>query len=316
MENQLISVVVPAYNCAELVSQCIDSLLSQTVSNLEIIVVNDGSRDETARVLQAYGDRIRVITQENQGVTAARLNGVRHARGQWIGFADADDQMEPWMYERLLQNALQEKADISHCGCREVYSDGRILRNHNTGTFRLQDRLTGLKDLIQNIVIEPSLWDKLYRKSLFEGLDEKMDRSIRNNEDMLMNFYLFSEAQRSVYQDVDPYHYCIQAQSASRGKLNPHVLYDPIAVRERILGECEQALQSDAREALVWMTLFSYRQVMDPRTPYEEDRKRLREMLREQKQYLPSLRKKTALQLQLVCSCPWLYRLFCRLLRG
>ena len=120
METPVISVVVPAYNCGPELRRCIDSILNQTCKNLEIIVVDDGSRDNTQEVLRSYGDRIRWISQKNAGVTAARLQGVRLAGGQWIGFVDGDDCIENTMYERLLENALKHGADISQCGSREI----------------------------------------------------------------------------------------------------------------------------------------------------------------------------------------------------
>ena len=313
--NDMISVVVPAYNCAPWLPRCIDSLLAQTYENLEIIVVDDGSSDETLSVLQSYGSRIRSLSQKNQGVTAARLKGVSLARGQWIGFADADDSMEPWMYARLMENAETCSADISHCGYREIEADGRVHRYKNSGIFRYQDHLTGVQDLLENTLIEPGLWNKLYRKNLFEGLSLKMDFSIRNNEDMLMNYYLFGMAESSVYEDVDPYHYRLQETSASRGELNSHRIYDPIRVRQIIAEDCPSELQQAARESLVWNTLFSYRQLVWSGEKRPQDKVNLRELLRQQRAYLPDLKKKTALQLRLLSICPRFYEMLCRAIK-
>ena len=93
----------------------------------------------------------------------------------------------------------------------------------------------GMVDALEERLIEPGLCSKLYRKELFCGLEEKMDLSIRNNEDMLMNYYLFSKANQSVYEDVCPYHYMIRSDSASHRKLSEHRIYDPVRVRELIL---------------------------------------------------------------------------------
>lgn len=195
MSGDLISVIVPAYNNAPWLPRCLDSLLAQTGVELEIIVVNDGSTDETEAVLDGYAaehDRVRAVHKENGGVTSARLRGVREASGSWIGFVDGDDEIEPQMYFRLLTNAHTFDADISHCGHQIHFPDGRVEYVHNSGELRQQDKLTGLRDLLDGGAVESSLCTKLYRRALFSGLEEKIDLSVKNNEDFLMNYYLFS----------------------------------------------------------------------------------------------------------------------------
>ena len=124
-----ISIIVPAYNIAAWLPRCLDSILGQTYQNLEVIVVDDGSTDHTGDILERYAAmdaRIRPLRKANGGVTSARLEGIRYADGEWIGFVDGDDEIEPDMYERLMGNALKYSADISHCGYQMVFSDGRI----------------------------------------------------------------------------------------------------------------------------------------------------------------------------------------------
>ena len=114
-----ISIIVPAYNIEAPLPRCLNSLLAQEYSNLEIIVVNDGSKDDTGAVMDAYAakdSRIKAIHKENGGVTSARLRGVAEATGEWIGFCDGDDFVEPDMYARLMKNAADHNAQISHCG--------------------------------------------------------------------------------------------------------------------------------------------------------------------------------------------------------
>ena len=130
MGQDRISVVVPAYNNETWLPRCLESLLAQTHENMEIIVVNDGSKDGTGAVIDGYAekyDRIKAIHQQNKGVTAARLAGMAAASGDWIGFVDSDDTVEPQMYAHLLDNARKENADISHCGHQTLFPDGRIV---------------------------------------------------------------------------------------------------------------------------------------------------------------------------------------------
>ena len=210
METERISVVVPAYNNAPWLPRCLDSLLAQTYGNLEIIVVNDGSKDDTKAVLDGYAAKhsnIHAIHKENGGVTSARLAGVAAATGDWIGFVDGDDTVEETMFAHLLENANTHQADISHCGHRVLFPDGRVEFVHGTGEKRCQDRLTGIRELLDGGQIESSLCTKLFKRELFENLAEKMDPAMKNGEDYLMNYYLFAKAERAVYEDICPYYY-------------------------------------------------------------------------------------------------------------
>lgn len=309
----LISVVVPAYNNAPWLPRCLDSLLAQTYDNLEIIVVNDGSSDDTAAVLDGYAakhDRIKAIHKENGGVTSARLRGVSESTGQWIGFIDGDDEIEPHMYEWLLENAQANDADISHCGHQILFPDGRVSYVHNTGTLRVQDHLTGVRDILDGSEVDSSLCTKLYRAQLFENLPEKMDLSIKNNEDYLMNYHLFSMANRAVYEDRCPYHYILRHGSASYRKMNEHSLFDPVKVRQSILETAPEELKQDARIALMRNLLFAYGQLaLDPAPEYDEFRARARNLIREQKTWFGLLSARNKILAHMICIAPWSFRL-------
>ena len=100
-----ISIIIPVYNLEKYIKRAVESVLKQTYSNIEVIIVDDGSSDKSWTIIQEIADgdnRVVPIHQENGGVTSARLNGVRHSMGEWIGFVDGDDEVEPDMYEILL----------------------------------------------------------------------------------------------------------------------------------------------------------------------------------------------------------------------
>lgn len=313
MDSQLISVIVPAYNIAPWLPGCLDSLLAQSHRALEIIVVDDGSSDNTRQVLEDYAardSRVRPIFKENGGVTSARLAGAAAAAGEWIGFCDGDDTVEPDMYRRLLENARTYDADISHCGHQVLFPDGRVEYVHNTGIFLRQDRLEGLRELLDAGRVDLSLCTKLFRRKLFAGLAERMDPSIKNNEDYLMNYFLFSKAERSVYEDFCPYHYILRAGSASYRELNEHILFDPVRVREIILADCEDELKGDSRRALMRNLLFAYAQLsVKPKKEHDQWRQQVQQMLEAQRAYFPLLSKRNRLLAQMVCKTPWLFRL-------
>lgn len=247
MDNNKISIIIPAYNIEQYIAATLDSVLAQSYSNFEVIVVDDGSKDGTGAIIDAYAlkdFRVRAIHQANGGVTAARLHGVAEASGDWIGFVDGDDYVEPQMYERLLENALSYNAEISHCGYQMVFPSGRVDYYYNTGCLVKQDKISGLEDLISGSFIEPGLCNKLFHKALFHSLlhDNKLPKDIKINEDLLMNYWLFKAADTAVYEDFCPYHYVLRKGSAATSKLNEHKLRDPLKVIHLILDDAEQEL--------------------------------------------------------------------------
>ena len=247
MNNNLISVIVPVYNLDNYIERCLMSIRNQTYRNIEIIVVDDGSIDDSWKVINRIAkedNRVIPIHKENGGVSSARILGLSHARGEWIGFVDGDDEIEVDMYEVLINNAFEYNADISHCGYMMIFNDGRINSFYDTKVKKIQDNTTGVIDLLEGDLIEPGLCNKLYKKSLFE--DVKLDTNIKINEDLLLNYYLFKNSQLSIFEDLTKYHYIIRDNSASRSKLNDYKIYDPIRVKEIILNDSNSEIREIA----------------------------------------------------------------------
>jgi len=311
-EMSRISVIVPVYNVAKDLPRCLDSILRQSHEDIEIITVNDGSTDGSSDILDQYGRNhanIKVIHKENGGVTSARLCGIKAATGDWIGFVDGDDEIEPDMYERLLENAEQYQAEISHCGYRMVFEDGRVHYFHNSGILFCRDREKGIKDLLSGEVVEPGLCNKLFRRELFQPLLEGdcMDSSIRINEDLLMNYYLFQQAEKTVFQDFCPYRYIVRQSSASRQKLNEHKIYDPIRVKEIIRSQCAPGVREAAERAYLNTCINTYHSLLMAGDSDKEDRKNVRALLQKEKARFETLDKKRKLMAQLICGVPGLY---------
>ena len=307
----MVSVIVPAYNLENYIARTLDSILAQTCTDIEIIIVDDGSTDGTLGVLRQYEREhaaIRVIHKENGGVTSARLRGIQEATGEWIGFVDGDDEIEPDMYERLLKNAMEHNAEISHCGYQMVFGDGRINFFHNTGVVEEQDNLTALRELLSGTRIEPGLWNKLFRATLFQNL--QMDESIKINEDLLMNFYLFSAADTSVYEDWCPYHYIVRGDSASRSKLNEHKIYDPIRVKEVILTNAPAELKEDAQRALMSTCVYSYSNlIMEKELNVQQAKRHVRNILCQHRDWCACLPSRTKLLAKMIIYLPWAFRI-------
>lgn len=244
-----ITVIVPAYNVEEWFPRCIESILNQTHRALEIIVINDGSTDGTAQLINEYAkmdDRIVAVHQENAGLIEVRERGIEMATGKYIGFVDGDDEIEPDMYERLLENALQYDAEISQCGILYCFYDGRTKKMHGTEKVSVFNSVEGYRELMQGICMEPSLCNKLYKSELLQ--DSCPDKSIVNNEDLLRNSVLFSRARKSVLEDFCGYHYWRRSESMSNNARAVQNSSNIIRARKLIM---------DLANAEVWPYAFS-----------------------------------------------------------
>ena len=214
--KELISVIIPAYNAEQFLGACLSSMTEQTYENLEVIVVNDGSSDKTGEIAAQWGQkdfRIKVVHQDNQGVSAARNAGLEIAKGDYIGFVDADDEVKNDFYEFLYQNLKKYEADISHCGF-ELVKNERIVQFHNTGIILVQNKVEALQELLSGARIEPSTCNKLFKKEVIKNLFFATD--IKFNEDLLFNIEAFKNAEKTVFEDVVKYKYNFNPSSASR----------------------------------------------------------------------------------------------------
>lgn len=313
MQNDLISIIVPVYNLENELPRCLDSILAQSYQSVEVIVVDDGSSDNSARVMRQYAERderVKPVFQSNGGVTSARLHGVRESSGQWIGFVDGDDEIESDMYERLLKNAVAYHADISHCGYQMCFEDGRIHYFHNTGILAQQDEITALKELLSGSRIEPGLCNKLFHKTLFQSLlhGEAVPPDIKINEDLLMNYLLFSAAKQTVFEDWCPYHYIVRSASASRAKLNPHRIYDPIKVKEIIRPIAPEELHDAVQQAYINTCINTYHTLLTEGAGYKDDLRKVHGLLAKEVKSFSLLGRKRKLMANMITYTPMLYR--------
>ncbi|MGE0040286.1 MAG: glycosyltransferase family 2 protein [Vicinamibacterales bacterium] len=132
-QSPLVSVVVPNYNCGRFLVRTLESVFSQSYANLEVVVVDDESTDDSLEVLAGYGDRIRVVRQRNQGVSVARNRGIQESRGELIAFLDADDEWHPEKLARQVPLFADERVGLVHCGVEYIDENGRPLGTNLTG---------------------------------------------------------------------------------------------------------------------------------------------------------------------------------------
>lgn len=226
--NEKISIIIPAYNASRFITRTLDSICNQTYKNLEIIVVDDGSDDDTLEICKNQSEkdnRIKVFHKENQGVTLARDMGISMATGEFIGFVDADDTIDPKMYECLYNNLVKYDADISHCGYKTIKENGEENLFYGTGKLIIQSNTDGIIDLIKGEIIEPSLCIKLFRKELFDDLD--YDKTMKINEDYVINLLLFKKSRKSIFVD-EPYYHYYQNENSGSSKTTKEYFYRDI----------------------------------------------------------------------------------------
>ena len=236
----LLSIIIPCYNSAQFIAATLDMLVEQGLQDCEIIVVNDGSIDSTAKLVKRYTHtypNITLINKSNEGVSVARLTGMKKAKGEYVGFVDGDDIVEQDMFEFLMNNAKKYNADISHCGYVMDFPDGHSDYYYNTGKIIVQNNQRGLKDLLEGKYIEPGLWNKIYKKKLIDSFitnQNIVDYTIKNLEDLLINYSLFKNSNIAVYEDVCMYHYTLRKSSAAT-TVRRNIFEDPLKVMKILM---------------------------------------------------------------------------------
>lgn len=214
----MISVIVPIYNISSYLPKCLDSIVGQTYRELEILLVDDGSTDESSAICDDYAARdarIRVIHKENEGLVAARKTGLREAAGEYVGYVDGDDWIEPGMYEHMLSRMQQTGAEVVICG---IYEDtGEICRQRQQF---FPDGFYDKEKLIQQIYpqmivgeeffewkLSPSVWDKLFKREKLLPFQEAVDERIRMGEDAACVYPLMLSAESCYFMEEPLYHY-------------------------------------------------------------------------------------------------------------
>lgn len=194
-----ISIIVPAYNAEQFIKQCLDCILKQTINDYEIIVVDDGSTDATASICDVFAQnnqKIRVIHQENQGVSAARNAGLRQAQGKWITFIDADDKIEPRFLEAAFEDAVSEKADFILGRWINNWDNNTRIENHNYETDSLVEGKNNLCKFWSehaHLEICRCPWGKFFKRSILEDYQIRFDEQLRYAEDTLFCLQYFTK---------------------------------------------------------------------------------------------------------------------------
>lgn len=202
-----ISVIIPVYNAAPYLRRCLDSVMSQTFDDFELILVNDGSTDDSGKICDTYAaenDNIRVIHQENQGVSAARQKGLDTAKGDYITFADPDDWVDPEMLEEMLLKAQQENADVV---ISDFWINNEIEVYYKAQPLRSIESQTVFRQLLIG-ELHGSTCNKLYRRLMIQEGDITFPRTVNYCEDLWFNCEILMECKPKIaYLNKAFYHY-------------------------------------------------------------------------------------------------------------
>ena len=224
----LISIIVPIYNCEKYLKKCISSLINQTYTNIEIILINDGSKDKSREICEKFAktdNRIKVINIKNGGVSNARNIGIASARGKYLGFIDADDWIERDMYEKMYTNMIENNANFSIC--EKIREEENEINNN---IYMIPDNIKVLK---KGEAINKSfdncdkcyggyVFNKLFNRDFIIKEKIKFDTEISISEDSLfiLEYMIKFQNLKTVYNTKPYYHYVERKNSALREKFN------------------------------------------------------------------------------------------------
>lgn len=290
--GEKISVIVPVYNVEQYLERCVDSIINQTYKNLEIILVNDGSTDNSGKLcdeLAKRDDRIRVIHKGNGGVSEARNLGIRESKGVYITFIDSDDVVSIKMLEELYSNLIKYCVDISIGNVIHSYNINNIIFSESSNEVSLWDNKQTLKEFLKAKITSFYPIAKLFKRDLLSGFE--FNNKYKLAEDaMFITEILLDRNVKAVYSFKDIYAYCHRSESATTS-INRDTVFDTIKVYDIILPKIEKKYPDLKRYVVLrknWANFEVYdKLVLSDKEIFDADRKILRnEILSSKKEIL------------------------------
>lgn len=226
----LLSVIVPIYNTAKYLPQCIESIINQTYEELEILLVDDGSKDDSFLICEEYRKkdaRIKVLRKENGGLISAKKAGLKEAKGEYVGFVDSDDWIDSNFYEQLMEGAVLTKADVV-LGDNIVEFDTykvSIKQGFEHGFYGKSDLIESVypslayKGKLYSLGISPSMCTKIFRRELVAEYQNQVPEIIKGGEDASCTYPCILNAEGMAYvRDCEGYHYRVHNSSMTHRK--------------------------------------------------------------------------------------------------
>lgn len=317
MTTPLISVIVPVYRVEKYLERCVKSILSQTYKNLEVILVDDGSPDQCPAICDACAEkdvRVKVIHQENKGLSGARNAGIDAASGEYLAFVDSDDYVNPHFIEELYQLLQDTGCAIGQCRFSYVKGDGLVEEGDSAFCIyrgeSLMEQLYGPEEKATCFVVA---WNKLYRAELFKETGIRYPEG-RIHEDEATTYRLFHEAKKLAFLDRALYGYYTENGGSITSVFSAKRLQWLTAHEERIAffkkNGYEKLLPAAYRKLCDACITFYFRcteQVKDAEELKKELRKRLETYRANGAAWIAALPLKTRMGYELFSMSPGLY---------
>lgn len=287
LKEPLISVIVPIYNVEKYLKKCLDSIVSQTYNNLQIILVNDGSTDNSAVVCARYSkkdSRIELIEQENAGLSAARNAGIEKAKGEYLVFIDSDDVVDSDYIEYLYNLIVESGADMSICGIRESYDSGKE-RNLSSG---YKNEIIERSDCLKRMLLEQgyncSAYAKLYKRELWGDI---VYPYAKHYEDLGTTYRYILHAHKVAFGSEAKYEYFIRKGSISHSEFSMKKM-DIVELTDQMCGDIEATIKSEELRKICRLRRMHARLSVLRMVPVATSNSRILEAKREMLAYVKS----------------------------
>ena len=258
--DELISVIVPVYNVEKFLDRCILSLQRQTYNNLEILLIDDGSSDQSGVICDKYASedsRIQVVHKSNGGPSSARNEGLRRCSGDYIAFVDSDDWLEPKLYETLLKLAKNNHTSITGCAAITDFEDGTFENNHkDRENGIISGKTCALDVLYQTKHAWGAMYAKLFNREIMDGV---LFPNISHLEDYSVSLQLFLKTNKVYFCNKTLYHYRSRQGSLSKAGFSINKLKTIDAaemIRNDIINRCSDKEILDAADYFVFLMNF------------------------------------------------------------
>ena len=313
MKNQksLVSIIIPVYNCEDKLGRMIDSVLKQSYKNLQLILIDDGSKDNSSSICDQYAlmdSRVEVIHQNNAGASCARNTGLEKAKGEYVAFVDADDMVSEFYIESLLYSATITNTKISTC-------DALYCSENNYEPQLVNEIVPQIVKVVDYNFMETwshaTVWGALFHKSLLTNL--KFDTSISVGEDSLFFASALVKCDEVSYITNKLYYYFIYDNSLSHGSYNERRLteFDAWKKINNTVAPFSNVLDSSSKARMVRHAIERYKEVLRQDKVNNKILYQLREIVQENKKYYICYNstKKAKAESFCITKMPWIYEI-------
>ncbi|WP_337814346.1 glycosyltransferase [Intestinibacter sp.] len=263
--KKLVSIIVPIYNVEQYLDRCIESLVTQSYINLEIILIDDGSKDTSGDICDLWAQRdkrIRLVHKENGGLSDARNKGLDIATGDIISFIDSDDYISKYFYEKLINIMEQTDSDIVECQFKKFNENERVnYLNKENIEFISFNTEEAIKNLILNCELSTTVWNKIYKTSVIKKLKFRVGKT---NEDDFYTYLAFDNAKK-ITKLQDELYYYLQRPESIMGKIYKLNRLDEIEAKYERLKYIEKNYKNlilIAKQDTIFGSLYAYQRLL------------------------------------------------------